>query len=73
MGLKCFAAATAAQNGVGTDLLAAPCGTSAATAVTSAHVNDSTCNNGIQLIVLRVKRAFKVCSHSVAVATVFLP
>ena len=50
MGLKCFATATAAQNGVGTHLLAAPCGTSAATAVASAHVNDSTCNNGIQLI-----------------------
>ena len=50
MGLKCFAAATAAQNGVGTHLLVAPCGTSAATAVASARVNNSTCNNGIQLI-----------------------
>ena len=37
MGLKCFATATATQNGVGTHLFAAPCGTAAAAAAIAAQ------------------------------------
>ena len=48
---KCFATAAAAQNGIGTHLLVAPCGTTATTAAASAHMNESISYNGIQLIV----------------------